>query len=109
MKAVAWKLCKMNNKFAYVLQVDLVRGIRNENRLLKELSGWKRYGEGYDSKTKSKTIMFRFLFEDEEEWKAWARQFPYELTEVGKSGKEKPYKLGLAYINSPRRRNRDAR
>ena len=104
MKAVAWKMGKSKDKLIYVVQVDNVKGIRNENKLLKELKEWQHYGEGYDVKQKCKTLMFKHHFETEDEWKSWARSFPYELVEVGKSGKEKPYKLGLAYQNSRYRR-----
>lgn len=106
MKAVAWKERKTNDKIMYVLQVDGIKGIRNENKVTKDLSGWHAYAEGYDAANKAKTIIFKNYFDTEDDWKKWAREFPYLLTEIGKSGKEKPYKLGLDYINSPRRRAR---
>ena len=105
MKAVAWKLGKSQDKLIYVVQVDNIQGVRNENRLLKQLREWQHYGEGYDAKSKNKTLMFKSHFDTEDEWKDWARAFPYDLVEVGKSGKEKPYKLGLAYQNSRHRRS----
>ena len=108
MKAVAWKERKVKDKIMYVLQVDGIKGVRSENKVTKDLSDWDQYAEGYDASNKAKTIIFKNYFNDEDEWKSWARQFPYQLTEIGQSGKEKPYKLGLDYINSPRRRRKDA-
>ena len=105
MKAVASKLGKVKEKLIYVVQVDNIEGVRNEKKVLKEMKEWQHYGEGYDRKSKSKTLMFKYLFDTEDEWKSWARSFPYELVEVGKSGKEKPYKLGLAYQTSRYRRS----
>jgi hypothetical protein len=46
-------------------------------------------------------------FEEESQWINWARSFPYKLVEMGKSGKMKPYKLGLDYIESPRRKRKN--
>ena len=104
MKAVAWKERKVKDKFMYILQVDVISGVREENRIKKELPDWEARGEGDDASAKVKTIIFKSFFDSEDEWKSWARAFPYQLVEIGKSGKEKPYKLGLDYINSPRRR-----
>jgi len=104
MKAIAWKLYIKNEKVLYVLQVEGIDGKRKENKLLRELKNWKNYGEGYDVKGKSKMLMFKNYFESDDAWKDWARQFPYELAEVGKSGKLKPYKLGLAYIELQEKR-----
>ena len=104
MKAIAWKDRKVKDKFMYILQIDGIVGIRNEKKIKKQLPDWAAYAEGVDATAKVKTIIFKSFFDSEDDWKSWARTFPYQLTEIGKSGKEKPYKLGLDYINSPRRR-----
>jgi len=106
-KATAWKHTKKDNNFTYIIQVDGIKGVRNKNKILKELKDWKEYGEGYDPATKTKTLMYKKQFSSEMKWKKWARGFPHYLIEIGeKSGKPKPYKLGLDYIESKNKRRR---
>jgi len=104
MKITAWKTSRVGEKYFYTMQIDKIEGIREENRLKKLFSKWKLQAEGYNPKDKTSTLIFFRAFGSDDEWIDWARQVPYPLVEVGKSGKEKPYKLGLNYINSPRRR-----
>jgi hypothetical protein len=102
MKGTAWRNTRvLTNDYHYVLQIDEIKGKREENRLLKDTPEWRPYGEGYDPVTKTKTIMFKRAFNTENEWKSWARSFPYELEEITeKTGRLKPYKLGAAYLAS---------
>jgi hypothetical protein len=106
MKAVAWKNFRLkNDSLLYVLQVDGIKGIREQNRLLKVVDGWEFTANGYDPKTKTETLIFKKVFETETAWKRWARKFPYLLEEITeKTGKVKPYKLGLAYQQKTRGR-----
>ena len=41
MKSVAWKNTRLDtNDLLYVLQVDEIKGVRQHNRLLKDVDGW---------------------------------------------------------------------
>lgn len=104
MEAVAWKHFRSGNDYYYVIQLNNIKGVRQKREIEKHLRDWKFHGEGFDPKNKEMTLLFRKSFDSDESWKSWAQLFPYALIEVGKSGKKKPYKLGLDYINSPRRR-----
>ncbi len=106
MSATGWKHSKVNdNKIIYIVQVDRIKGKRLENKILKEMKEWDVCGDGYDAKTKETTYIFKKSFESEKHWLEWGRSFPFLLTEIGtKSCKKKPYKLGLEYLNSPRRK-----
>ena len=100
MKGVAWKNSRetVDYSYQYVLQIDEIKGVREESRILKELQDWKKYGTGYSPQSKTTTIIFKKRFETEVSWKSWARNFPYHLEEITeKTGKKKPYKLGLDY------------
>ena len=101
MNATAWKYVKDDDGVVYTIQIDGIKGKRNENKLLKELKDWKNFGEGYDPTRKARTLIFKKVFSSDYYWKKWARTFPYALIEIGaNSGKPKPYKLGLDYIKS---------
>jgi len=102
-KGIAWKDFRKGDQYYYVIQVNEIKGKREENRVKKYFKDWSMHGDGYDPSKKEVTLMFRKNFSSEDEWKSWARSFPHRLVEVGKSGKNKPYKLGLDYLNSPRR------
>jgi hypothetical protein len=99
MKGTSWRNARNpDDAYLYVLQVDEVKGIREENRISKYLKDWHLYGDGYDPSTKTKSLIFRKSFVSEAEWKNWARSFPYLLEEITeKTGRIKPYKLGLEY------------
>jgi len=106
MKGVAWKNTRLvTDDFLYVLQVDEIKGIRQTNRLLKDVQGWECTGNAYDPKTKTESLIFKRVFSTETDWKSWARKFPYSLEEITeKTGKVKPYLLGLAYQTKTRGR-----
>jgi|TARA_R110002051_G_scaffold23599_1_gene59375 hypothetical protein len=106
MKGVAWKDFKNGDKYFYVIQLNGIRGKREEKKIKKIFKEWKFHGEGFDPKKKEITLLFRKGFTSDDEWKSWARSFPHELIEVGKSGKKKPYNLGAAFLNS-RRKNKN--
>ena len=99
MKATSWKNARnLEDRLLYVIQVDGIKGIREENKVIKELKDWKLYGDGYDPSSKTKSLIFRCFFDTESEWKSWARKFPFLLEEITeKTGRKKPYKLGLEY------------
>ena len=102
MKGTAWRNARLlTDDYYYVLQIDEIKGKRDENRLLKDTREWELYGEGYDPTSKTRTLMFKRSFETEGDWKRWARTFPHELEEITeKTGRKKPYKLGLEYLSS---------
>ena len=106
MKSVAWKNTRLDsNDLLYVLQVDEIKGVRQHNRLLKDVDGWQCTGNAYDPKSKTESLIFKRTFGTEAEWKSWARKFPYILEEITeKTGRPKPYKLGLDYQNKTRGR-----
>ena len=106
MKGVAWKNTRLvTDDFLYVLQVDEIKGIRQTNRLLKDVQGWECTGNAYDPKTKTESLIFKRVFSTETDLKSWARKFPYSLEEITeKTVKVKPYLLGLAYQTKTRGR-----
>ena len=106
MKGVAWKNTRlMNDDFLYVLQVDEIKGVRQQNRLLKDVAGWECTGNAYDPKSKTESLIFKRIFGTETEWKQCARCFPHVLEEITeKTGKIKPYLLGTAYQTKTRGR-----
>ena len=101
MKGTAWRNARMlTNDYHYILQIDEIKGKREENRILKDTAEWHVYGEGFDPTTKTKTLMFKRVSNTESDWKKWARSFPYQLEEITeKTGRAKPYKLGLEYLS----------
>jgi hypothetical protein len=104
MEAVAWKHFRSGDTYFYVVQINNIKGVRAENRVKKDFKDWDFHGEGFDPKKKAITLMFRRGFTGDDDWIEWAREFPHDLIEVGKSGKKKPYKLGSDYKNSRRGR-----
>lgn len=106
MSATGWRHLKNNNdKIVYVVQVDKIKGKRKENKLLKDMSDWNLCGDGFNPKTKEATFIFKKEFDSEKDWLTWGRNFPYNLIEIStRTSKKKPYKLGLEYLNNPRRR-----
>lgn len=106
MKGVAWKEKRVENDYLmYVLQIDNIKGIRQQNRLLKDVDGWECTGNAYDPRSKTESLIFKRAFETESKWKSWARNFPYILEEITeKTGRPKPYKLGLDYQQKTRGR-----
>tara|TARA_R110000824_G_scaffold360476_1_gene548233 strand:- start:1292 stop:1621 length:330 start_codon:yes stop_codon:yes gene_type:complete len=108
MKGVAWKNLRFeSDELVYILQVDNITGKRDENKLLKEVSSWNQTGDMYDPANKVKSILFRRSFSTEAEWVKWARSFPLPLEEITeKTGRCKPYKLGLEYqIKKAKKKN----
>lgn len=103
--ATGWKHLKLDDEnFVYIVQVDKVKGKRTENKILKQMGDWMVCGEGFSPRTQEKTFIFKRTFSNEKEWIDWARTAPFYLKEISsRSSKEKPYKLGLDYIN--RRKN----
>lgn len=107
--ATGWRH-KGGNKgeIVYVVQVDKIKGKRSENKLRKDMSDWNLCGDGFNPRTKETTLIFKKEFESEKEWLIWGRKFPYSLVEISsRTSKPKPYKLGLAYLNSRRRRKHE--
>ena len=106
MNGVAWKNTKYDmDGDVYILQVDGIKGVREKNKLLKSLDGWQCTGSGYSPKDKTEFLLFRRVFNTEKEWKNWARKFPFLLIEeTEKTGRKKPYKLGLEYQQKTRGR-----
>ena len=109
MQAIAWKTYHSKTKLVYLIQVEDIKGVRQEKKILKQLeeSEWKLFADGYNPKKNTRTLILESEFEEESQWINWARSFPYKLVEMGKSGKMKPYKLGLDYIESPRRKRKN--
>tara|TARA_R110000824_G_scaffold359488_1_gene547039 strand:- start:647 stop:1033 length:387 start_codon:yes stop_codon:yes gene_type:complete len=110
MKGVAWKNSRVaTDNFVYILQVDEIKGVRQQNKLLKDVVGWDCTGNVYDPKSKTESLLFKRNFRTETEWKAWARKFPYVLEEITEmTGRPKPYKLGLDYQQKTRGRKANA-
>tara|TARA_R100001082_G_scaffold75003_1_gene43401 strand:+ start:471 stop:755 length:285 start_codon:yes stop_codon:yes gene_type:complete len=87
MNIVAWKLITDANKnCVYKLQVEAVSS-RDKKKVLAELEGWKEVGYGWNDK--KEICLFSRSFQDKESFIQWAKQFPFELKEVNRNGKEK--------------------
>jgi len=97
MQAIAWRVqTEDKEKFSYRLQIDGIRGIRAQNRILKIVEQWNPSGEGYCPRNNEAILFFTRTFETVQSWIKWAKQYPYELIEVKKDGTPKPIKLGAA-------------
>jgi hypothetical protein len=57
MEAVAWKNNRLtNDNLLYVLQVDGIKGIREHNRLAKDVDGWEITANAYDPKKQNRNL-----------------------------------------------------
>ncbi len=89
-QAYVWKAETVENVSLYRVQIDKIFGIRIEKRVMKYLNDWSLGGNGYHPRTKEITLFFSREFASEEEWKVWAKQFPWKLSEISqRTGKVK--------------------
>ena len=52
MEAVAWKSSRDESGYKYNIQIDKIKGKRNENKIRKLMDGWTIYAEGFNIKEK---------------------------------------------------------
>ena len=63
MQAVAWKSSSDEDGYKYKIQIDKIKGKRNENRIRKLMDGWTIYAEGFNIKEKEVILGFSRKFE----------------------------------------------
>jgi len=86
MEAVAWKSSRDESGYKYNIQIDKIKGKRNENKIRKLMDGWTIYAEGFNIKEKEVILGFSRKFESSRDWLIWAKTFPYRLLEETKRG-----------------------
>ncbi len=99
MKGTAWKHFKDAKNHYYIMQINGIKGKREENKVRKYMTGetLKFFGEGFDPKSKESVLLFEKPFESNEEWLEYARELPFSLVELNNKGNKKAYKLGADY------------
>ena len=87
---VAWKqLTDADKNYVYKLQVEANITSREKKKILAELKGWREVGYGWEKNGKTEICLFSRAFQDKESFIQWAKQFPFELKEVNRNGKQK--------------------
>jgi len=90
MKIVAWKQFTNENKQStYKLQLEGSLSTKERKKILEELKGWTEVGYGWYKNGKEVLRLFTRSFQDKSSWIKWAKEFPYDLKELSKSGKTK--------------------
>ena len=88
MNIVAWKqITDANKNCIYKLQVEGTMSSRDKKKVFAELKEWTEVGYGWNDK--KEICLFSRSFQDKESFIQWAKQFPFELKEVNRNGKEK--------------------
>tara|TARA_Y100001938_G_C8060374_1_gene416862 strand:+ start:569 stop:874 length:306 start_codon:yes stop_codon:yes gene_type:complete len=73
----------------YKVQAKL-KGKRQLNSLMKEFSGWKQAGEGYDPNNEKTIILMMRTFENKKSWMKFANDLPFLVEEFNpRTGKKK--------------------
>lgn len=97
-KGRAWKTTAEKNSpnCFYRMQIDGIKGVREESRVEKAMADWSNAGDGYNAKTKETTLFFRKDFGSVENFIAWGKNFQeFPLEELDKHGEVKKYvKIG---------------
>jgi len=104
MEATAWKeqYCGPN-EYLYRLQINNVCG-RSEKKIQKIVEDWSTSGRGYNPGNQTRMLLFSKVFESEQEWLKWAKQFPYKLIELNSKGNPKRTKLGIDAISKSKKK-----
>ena len=107
MEATAWKeqYCTPD-RCLYRLQINNVCG-RSEKKIQRIVADWSNSGRGWNPKNNTKMLLFSKVFESEQAWLNWAKQFPYKLIELNSKGNPKRTKLGIDAINKKNKRKVD--
>lgn len=90
----AWKVTQEKNspECIYRMQVNGIKGVREENRVEKAMAGWELAGDGYNGKTGETTLFFRRDFGSVDKFIAWGKSFQeFPLEELDKHGDVKKY------------------
>ena len=88
MNIVAWKqITDANKNCIYKLQVEGTMSSRDKKKVFAELKGWTEVGNGWNDK--KEICLFSRSFQSKDSFIKWAKQFPFELKEVNRNGKEK--------------------
>jgi len=105
LQAHAWRLRLGDNSlFTYRLQINKVSNKAYEG-ILKKMTGWSIAAEQVATDKRNKIVLvFQRNFNSEDEFIAWGKKFPYNLTEYSStSDRLKNTKLGAA---APKKRGR---
>lgn len=90
--AVAWRVKTQNpSDFSYRLQVEDITP-KNKTKLFKALEGWKQSGVIIDPNENTNDFIFVRAFQSDSEWLSWAAGFPYEISEMSRTGSTRPLK-----------------
>jgi hypothetical protein len=106
-RAIAWREPKNESGYVYRIQIDGL-STRTEKRILRVCgeTQWRVAGSGWDPVNQQSILIFSREFSTEDEWLAWAKEFPYPLKEQNSKGAFKSIKLGLDSKNVRRGRPR---
>ena len=91
MEITAWKEFKEeDNSIRCRLQLHYKDG-RRVKTLIKQLTGWKECGSGYNPKKKEEILLFVKKFKSDYMWKKFLKEFPYSIREKLRNNKERVY------------------
>jgi hypothetical protein len=102
-EAVAWgEKTETGDSIMYRMQAK-IKGKREMNRLIKELSDWNACGEGYDPNTEKTIVLLIRKFKDKSSWARYAKTLSFPVEEINnRTGKRRT-------INARRRKAQHAR
>ncbi len=90
-KATIWKAYTNEEGSHYRLQIEGIKGKRMRKKVMSAVDGWKHVGHGW-TKDNRETLLLARKFKEPNSWLAWAREFPFEILELNRNGKQKKIK-----------------
>ena len=90
-KAVIWKVFSNEEGNHYRLQIEGIKGKRIKKKVMSAVDGWRHVGHGW-TKDDRETLLLSRKFKEPNSWLAWAQEFPFEILELNRNGKEKKIK-----------------
>ena len=89
-QVTAWRVkTESQNDILYRLQVHGTNSKRIINKVLKVTKHWDQVAEGMNYKKKEFILIFSRKFSNESSWKKWVKSFPFQLSELSRTGKLK--------------------
>jgi hypothetical protein len=95
MQAVAWNNGKTTSKSSSDQEIEYTLQITSSdrraiNKLIKEASGWKQHGTGFDTNSKNVIVLLRKSFRDKQEWINFANTLSFDVEEIStRTGKKR--------------------
>ena len=95
MQAVAWNNGKTTSKSSNSQEIEYTLQITSSDqraikKVIKEASGWKQHGAGFDSNKKNVIVLLRKSFRDKEEWINFANTLSFDVEEIStRTGKKR--------------------